>query len=95
MDPLTLEAATSLQCHPSGLLSCNRAKIWTDGGLGAKTAAMLEPYADDKDSLGTGLFFGFLDVGWNFRDFLSGFLLGVLLGCLLRPNGISWDLWYI
>ena len=57
MDPLTLEAATSLQRHPSGLLSCDRAKIWTDGGLGAKTAAMLEPYADDKDSLGTGLFF--------------------------------------
>lgn len=38
--------------HPSGLLSCDRAKIWTDGGLGAKTAAMLEPYADDKENMG-------------------------------------------
>ena len=40
------------QSHPSGLLSCDRAKIWTDGGLGAKTAAMLEPYADDKENMG-------------------------------------------
>ena len=39
------------QAHPSGLLSCDRAKLWTDGGLGASTAAMLEPYAD-SDSRG-------------------------------------------
>lgn len=38
--------------HPSGLVSCDRAKIWTDGGLGAKTAAMLEPYADDPENMG-------------------------------------------
>lgn len=41
-----------LQMHSSGLVSCDRAKIWTDGGLGAKTAAMLEPYADDPENLG-------------------------------------------
>ena len=38
--------------HPSGLLSCDRAKIWTDGGLGASTAAMLEPYADNPANSG-------------------------------------------
>ncbi|CAE7199437.1 ytcJ, partial [Symbiodinium necroappetens] len=38
--------------HPSGLLSCDRAKIWTDGGLGASTAAMLEPYADNPSNSG-------------------------------------------
>jgi len=38
--------------HPSGLLSCDRAKIWTDGGLGASTAAMLEPYADNPTNSG-------------------------------------------
>ena len=38
--------------HSSGLVSCDRAKIWTDGGLGAKTAAMLEPYADDPENMG-------------------------------------------
>ena len=40
------------QQHRSGLLSCDRAKLWTDGGLGAKTAAMLEPYADDPENSG-------------------------------------------
>lgn len=38
--------------HTSGLLSCDRAKLWTDGGLGASTAAMLEPYADDPENSG-------------------------------------------
>ena len=38
--------------HPSGLLSCDRAKIWTDGGLGASTAALLEPYADNPSNSG-------------------------------------------
>ncbi|CAJ1435437.1 unnamed protein product [Effrenium voratum] len=44
-------APKAQQAHPSGLLSCDRAKLWTDGGLGASTAAMLEPYAD-SDSRG-------------------------------------------
>ncbi|CAK0813376.1 unnamed protein product, partial [Prorocentrum cordatum] len=38
--------------HESGLLSCDRAKIWTDGAMGARTAAMLEPYADDPGNTG-------------------------------------------
>eukprot|EP00913_Durusdinium_trenchii_P019787 g18600.t1 len=45
-------APKAKQFHSSGLLSCDRAKIWTDGGLGAKTAAMLEPYADDPQNSG-------------------------------------------
>lgn len=38
--------------HPSGLLSCDRVKIWTDGGLGASTAALIEPYSDDPQNSG-------------------------------------------
>lgn len=38
--------------HPSGLLSCDRVKLWTDGALGASTAAMLEPYSDDRVNVG-------------------------------------------
>jgi len=45
-------APKAKEMHSSGLVSCDRAKIWTDGGLGAKTAAMLEPYADDPENLG-------------------------------------------
>lgn len=38
--------------HLSGLLSCDRVKLWTDGGLGARTAALIEPYADDPGNTG-------------------------------------------
>lgn len=38
--------------HPSGMLSCDRVKLWTDGALGARTAAMLAPYADDPGNYG-------------------------------------------
>ena len=33
----------------SPALFCDRVKIFTDGGLGASTAALLEPYSDDAD----------------------------------------------
>lgn len=48
-EPETPPAPTQ---HASGLLSLDRVKLWTDGGLGASTAAMLEPYSDDKDNVG-------------------------------------------
>jgi len=38
--------------HPSGLLSCDRVKLWTDGALGARTAAVIEPYSDDPGNTG-------------------------------------------
>jgi len=41
--------------HPSGLLSCHRVKLWTDGALGASTAAMLEPYSDDPEGKNLGV----------------------------------------
>ena len=31
------------------MLFCDRVKIFTDGGLGASTAALLEPYTDDPE----------------------------------------------
>jgi len=38
--------------HRSGLLSCDRVKLWTDGALGASTAALLEPYSDGPGNVG-------------------------------------------
>ena len=29
------------------MLFCDRVKIFTDGGVGASTAALLEPYSDE------------------------------------------------
>jgi len=46
------DAALEPLCHDSGLLSCDRVKLWTDGALGASTAALLEPYSDDKENRG-------------------------------------------
>lgn len=40
---------TAGSANSSGRLSCDRAKIWTDGALGASTAALLEPYSDADD----------------------------------------------
>ena len=37
------------------MLFCDRVKIFTDGGLGASTAALLEPYSDDPAGKNRGI----------------------------------------
>ncbi len=42
------EVGTPLPDDECGLVSCHRVKLFADGSLGAKTAALRDPYADDE-----------------------------------------------
>ena len=44
--PASEEATAATPPRGAPLLSCDRVKIFSDGGLGASTAAVLEPYCD-------------------------------------------------
>ncbi|MBA2237191.1 MAG: amidohydrolase, partial [Lysobacter sp.] len=41
-----------LQAHPSGRLQMRSVKLYVDGALGSRGAALLEPYSDDADNRG-------------------------------------------
>ncbi|MDQ3288050.1 MAG: amidohydrolase [Pseudomonadota bacterium] len=41
-----------LQAHPSGRLQMRSVKLYIDGALGSRGAAMIEPYSDDPDNRG-------------------------------------------
>ena len=42
-------------------LTIGPAKFWIDGSLGSRSAALLEPYSDDQENLGTILLSGYRD----------------------------------
>ena len=45
-------AVSDTEIKETSLVSCDRAKLWTDGAVGARTAALLEPYSDDPENVG-------------------------------------------